>query len=72
MSLSNEDIGELIESYDTNSKALRNNILKLIWHMRGSVTLDEGFTMSYSDRELISSLVKENLETTNTTGLPFF
>lgn len=72
MSLTNEDIGELLESYDVNSKALRNRILKLIWHMRGSVTLEEGFMMSFSDRELVNSLIKENLETTKATGLPFF
>jgi len=72
LSLNNEDIAELIESYDTNSKALRNNILKLIWHMRGSITLEEGFTMGFADRELINSLIKENLETTKNTGLPYF
>jgi len=70
--MKNEDIEEFIESYDKNSKALRNNILKLIWHMRGSVSLEEGFTMSFADRKAINELVKENLETTKTTGLPFF
>ena len=72
MSLNNEDIAELLESYDNNSKALRNNILKLIWYMRGSVTLEEGFAMSHSDRDMINSLIKENLETTKNTGMPFF
>ena len=40
--------------------------------MRGSITLEEGFTMSFSDRELINELIKENLETTKKSGLPFF
>ncbi len=40
--------------------------------MRGSITLEEGFTMGFADREMINSLVKENLETTKNTGLPFF
>ena len=40
--------------------------------MRGSVTLDEGFSMSYEERSLIGDIVKDNLETTKTSGLPFF
>ncbi len=40
--------------------------------MRGSVTIDEAFALSYEDREIISEIIKENLETTKKSGLPFF
>lgn len=40
--------------------------------MRGSVTLDEGFYLTYEDRMLIGDIVTENLETTKKSGLPFF
>jgi len=40
--------------------------------MRGGVTYDEAMQMSYSERLSMSSLVKENLETTKKSGLPFF
>lgn len=40
--------------------------------MRGGVTYDEAMQMSYSERLSMSGLVKENLETTKKTGLPFF
>jgi hypothetical protein len=40
--------------------------------MRGSVTLDEAFMMSYEDREIIAHLIEDNLETTKKTGLNFF
>lgn len=40
--------------------------------MRGGVTLDEGFNLSYEDRQLIADIVKENMETTKKSGLPFF
>ena len=40
--------------------------------MRGSVTIDEGFYLSYEDRSLIGDIVKDNLETTKKSGLPFF
>ena len=40
--------------------------------MRGGMTLDEAFALSFSDRELISQLINENLETAKETGMPFF
>ena len=40
--------------------------------MRGGVTLDEAYAMSYQDRIMIGEIIKENLETTKKSGLPFF
>ena len=40
--------------------------------MRGGVSIDEVFAMSYEDRSLVSDIIKENLETTKKTGQPFF
>lgn len=40
--------------------------------MRGGITLDEAFGLTYEDREIISELVKENLELTKKSGMPFF
>jgi|TARA_B100001094_G_scaffold314462_1_gene353335 hypothetical protein len=43
-----------------------------MWYMRGSMTMDEAFQLSNEDRSLISDLIKENMETTKKTNLPFF
>lgn len=40
--------------------------------MRGTLSLEEAFGMEPTDRILISELVKENMETTKKSGLPFF
>ena len=40
--------------------------------MRGGIQLEEIYFLSPEDRELIASIVKENLETTKKTGMPFF
>jgi hypothetical protein len=40
--------------------------------MRGSVTIDEGFALTYDDRVIISDIIKDNLETTKKTQMPFF
>lgn len=72
MSLGNDNVIELLESYDKDSKALKYNILKMCWYMRGGLTYDEAIMTSYQDREIINEIIKENLDTTKESGLPFF
>ena len=60
------------EILSNGQKEVKNEIMKLCWYMRGSVTLDEGYNLSYEDRAIIGDIVKENLETTKKSGMPFF
>ena len=46
--------------------------MKLCWYMRGGITLDEAYSMSYEDREIVARIVKDNRITTKESGLPFF
>jgi hypothetical protein len=62
----------MLEDFDKDSKALKKNLLKLCWHMRGGMSLDESYTLSFNDRELINELIKDNLEVTKETRLPYF
>lgn len=39
--------------------------------MRG-LSFSEGMHLSYEDRQIIGEIIKENLETTKKSGLPFF
>ena len=61
-----------VENLDKESKALKADLMKLCWYMRGGITYDEAFYTSLEDREIIAEIVKENLETTKKSGLPFF
>jgi hypothetical protein len=40
--------------------------------MRGGITLEEAYNLNQEDRILINAIIKENLETTKESGLPFF
>jgi hypothetical protein len=62
----------MIDAMEKETQDIRLDVLKLCWYMRGGVSFDEAMQMSQSDRELINELVKENLETTKKSGLPFF
>ncbi len=57
---------------ETETKELRLDLLKICWYMRGGVTYSEASAMSPEEREIVSNLVKQNLETTKKTGQPFF
>jgi hypothetical protein len=57
---------------DDGVKALKEEIFRLCWFMRGGVTLEEAYQLDYADRQLINALIKDNLETTKETGMPFF
>jgi len=57
---------------EKETQDIRLDVLKLCWYMRGGVTYDEAMQMGQTDRNLINNIVKENLETTKKSGLPFF
>lgn len=72
MSLKINEISELIEQLEKETKALRSEVLELCWHMRGSLSYEEGMLLSFTDRELITKIIKSHMETTEKSGLPFF
>jgi len=67
-----DEILKYVEELENEAKAVRNQILKFCWHMRGGLTYNEGMALSYAEREQIAELIKENLETTKKSGLPYF
>jgi hypothetical protein len=40
--------------------------------MRGGINYEQVMQLSYSERQMISDLAKENIETTKKTQLPWF
>ena len=40
--------------------------------MRGGMTIDEVYCLAPEDRLILAGIVKENMETTKKSGLPYF
>jgi len=57
---------------DQESKQIRNDALTMCWYMRGGITYTEAMNLGHQERDIIGRLIKENLETTKKSGLPFF
>ena len=72
MTLDREQVVEYIESLDKETKAIRSEALKFTWYMRGGVSYEEAMLLSQMEREMIGSIIKEHMETTKESGLPFF
>lgn len=72
LSLSIEEIIKLSDKMEKEVKAIKEELFRMCWFMRGGMTLQEAYQTDYLDRELITALIESNLETTTKTKLPFF
>jgi hypothetical protein len=62
----------MVDQMEAETINIRREAIQLSWYMRGGLTYDQALQLSVSERTLISELIKENLETTKKSGLPFF
>lgn len=62
----------MLEQMDTEADTIRQEALKMAWYMRGGLTYEQAMSLGSKERNLIGELIKEHLETTKKSGLPFF
>jgi hypothetical protein len=72
LSLSLVEIQDLSSKMEKETKALKHQLYKLCWYMRGSLSFSESFDLSVEDLEIVGNIIKDNIETTTKTRLPFF
>ena len=65
-------IEQAVKDYEQESKALKDELFRICWYMRGSVSYTESLMLSYEEREIISKIIEKNLEITKDSGVPFF
>jgi hypothetical protein len=66
-----EKINLMVDQMEKECNDIRQEALRLTWYMRGGLNYDQALQLSLGERTIISNLVKENLETTKKSGLPF-
>jgi hypothetical protein len=72
LTLGQSDLIKYFENLENEGKNLKHELLKMCWYMRGGITYQESLVMGVQEREMVASIIKENLETTKKTGQPFF
>lgn len=57
---------------DKDCQNIRQEAIRMSWFMRGGLTYDQAMALGVQERKIINDLIKDNLETTKKSGLPFF
>ena len=70
--MDSEKINLMVDQMEKECNDIRQEALRLTWYMRGGLNYDQALQLSLGERKIISNLVKDNLDTTKKSGLPFF
>lgn len=64
-----EEISDFLHGMQLEQNAMRAAISQMMWHMRGSLSREEAWSLSPPECEDIHKLMKEHKELTEKTGL---
>lgn len=70
--MDSDTIVAMVDQMEKDTNNIRQEALKITWFMRGGISYEAALNLSAPERALISDIIKENLETTKKSGLPFF
>lgn len=51
---------------------IRHEALKMSWYMRGGLSYNDALHLSIAERKMVNDIIRDNLETTKKSQLPFF
>ena len=72
MRLDNTGIETMLEGMDKEARALREEALRFTWWMRGGISFDDAMMLCQTDKDIINNIIKDNMDATKNSGLPFF
>jgi len=72
LTASDDEIVKILDDFDRESKAIKQELLKMCWFMRGGITYEEASQLTINEREMIAKIIQENLEITKKSGIGFF
>lgn len=69
MTLTLEEIDQEVKQLEKESKALKHELFKMTWFMRGGITIEQAYMLDREDREIITKIIMDNIENSKTTGM---
>jgi len=72
LNISIDEIEEILTGLDQESRAIKEEALRMSWYMRGGLSYEDAMYLSQTEREAIGKIVKDNMKTTRESGMPFF
>ena len=70
MNSSPDEVIEYLTELAFETRAMEKEVADICWYMRGSINWDQAWRLSNRHREIIMVRIKDNIETTEKTGLP--
>ena len=70
--MDSDGVAKYVDGMDDEINEIRIEALRMAWYMRGGLTYDQALQLSISERKLIGQIIKDNMETTKKTNMPFF
>ena len=70
--MDSDGVAKYVDGMDEEINEIRLEALRMAWYMRGGLSYDQLLQLSISERKLIGQIIKDNMETTKKSGLPFF
>ena len=67
---SREEAIEMFNEMAQQADAIEQDIFKLCWYMRGSISLEQAYNLANSDREKIKRVIEDNIELSKQVGTP--
>lgn len=62
----------MLDGLDREIKALKEELLRMCWYMRGGVSYGELLELGPQEREAIANIIKSNLEIAKESKMPFW
>ena len=70
--MDSDGVAKYVDGMDEEINEIRLEALRMAWYMRGGLSYDQLLQLSISERKLIGQIIKDNMETTKKSGMPFF
>ena len=72
LTLDSDGVAKYVDGMDAEINEIRLEALRMAWYMRGGLSYDQLLQSSILERKLIGQIIKDNMETTKKSGMPFF
>lgn len=71
MDLTNEEVNSLADGMELEIKQLKDSCYRYAWYMRGGVSIDQIlYDTDLEDHEIITKIIKDNIENTKNSKMP--
>jgi len=64
-----EELAQFLTEMQKDQKEMRKMVIRIMWHMRGSLSRQEAWSLSPDERQDIVTLIEEHRDLTEKTGL---